>query len=68
MQVLGARGYSQDRLVEYCWRRARGWQIAGGSLEMMTTRIAEGVSPGEWVVLSPAELREDQRVNPSLSD
>jgi alkylation response protein AidB-like acyl-CoA dehydrogenase len=43
MQVLGALGYSQDSLVEYCWRRARGWQIAGGSLEMMKNRIAEGV-------------------------
>lgn len=43
MQVLGALGYSQESLVEYCWRRARGWQIAGGSLEMMKNRIAEGV-------------------------
>jgi len=43
MQVLGALGYTQDSLVEYCWRRARGWQIAGGSLEMMKNRIAEGV-------------------------
>ena len=43
MQVMGGLGYSQDSLVEYCWRRARGWQIAGGSLEMMRNRIAEGV-------------------------
>jgi alkylation response protein AidB-like acyl-CoA dehydrogenase len=43
MQVLGALGYSEESLVEYCWRRARGWQIAGGSLEMMKNRIAEGV-------------------------
>lgn len=43
MQVLGALGYSDESLVEYCWRRARGWQIAGGSLEMMKNRIAEGV-------------------------
>ena len=43
MQVLGALGYTQDRLVEYCWRRTRGWLIAGGSLEMMKNRIAEGV-------------------------
>jgi alkylation response protein AidB-like acyl-CoA dehydrogenase len=43
MQVLGALGYTQDSLVEYCWRRTRGWQIAGGSLEMMKNRIAEGV-------------------------
>ena len=43
MQVMGGLGYSQDSLVEYCWRRARGWQIAGGSLEMMKNRSAEGV-------------------------
>lgn len=43
MQVLGGLGYTEETLVEYCWRRARGWQIAGGSLEMMKNRIAEGV-------------------------
>ena len=43
LQVLGALGYTEESLVEYCWRRTRGWQIAGGSLEMMKNRIAEGV-------------------------
>lgn len=43
MQVLGGLGYTEETLVEYCWRRTRGWQIAGGSLEMMKNRIAEGV-------------------------
>lgn len=43
MQVLGAAGYSQDNLVEYCFRRTRGWMIAGGSIEMMRNRIAESV-------------------------
>ncbi len=43
MQVMGGAGYSQDSLVEYCFRRTRGWMIAGGSLEMMKNRIAEGV-------------------------
>jgi len=43
LQVLGAAGYSQDSLVEYCFRRTRGWMIAGGSLEMMKNRIAEAV-------------------------
>ena len=43
MQILGAAGYSEDNLVEYCLRRTRGWMIAGGSLEMMKNRIAEGV-------------------------
>jgi alkylation response protein AidB-like acyl-CoA dehydrogenase len=43
MQVLGAAGYSQDSLVEYCLRRTRGWMIAGGSVEILKNRIAEGV-------------------------
>lgn len=43
LQVMGGAGYSQDSLVEYCLRRTRGWMIAGGSLEMMRNRIAEGV-------------------------
>jgi hypothetical protein len=28
-------------LIEYCFRKSRGWQIAGGSTEMMKNRIAE---------------------------
>ncbi len=43
MQVVGAAGYSQDNLIEYCFRRTRGWMIAGGSMEMMKNRIAESV-------------------------
>ncbi len=43
MQVLGGAGYSQDSLVEYCFRRTRGWLIAGGSEEMMKNKIAETV-------------------------
>ncbi|RYY94316.1 MAG: acyl-CoA dehydrogenase, partial [Comamonadaceae bacterium] len=43
LQVMGALGYSQDTLVEYCVRRTRGWMIAGGSIEMLKNRIAEGV-------------------------
>ena len=43
MQVMGGTGYSQDSLIEYCFRKSRGWQIAGGSTEMMKNRIAETV-------------------------
>ena len=43
MQTMGATGYSESTLVDYCMRRARGLQIAGGSLEMMKNKIAEGV-------------------------
>jgi alkylation response protein AidB-like acyl-CoA dehydrogenase len=43
MQIMGGLGYCQDSLIEYCFRKTRGWQIAGGSLEMMRNRIAEGI-------------------------
>jgi alkylation response protein AidB-like acyl-CoA dehydrogenase len=43
LQVMGGMGYSQESLVEYCLRRCRGWMIAGGSIEILKNRIAEGV-------------------------
>jgi alkylation response protein AidB-like acyl-CoA dehydrogenase len=43
LQAMGATGYSQETLVEYCVRRTRGWMIAGGSIEILKNRIAEGV-------------------------
>jgi hypothetical protein len=43
LQILGGTGYSADCLVEYCFRKTRAWMIAGGSLEMMRNRVAEGV-------------------------
>jgi hypothetical protein len=43
LQVMGGTGYSQESIVEYCVRRIRGWMIAGGSIEMLKNRIAEGV-------------------------
>lgn len=43
LQVMGATGFSQDSTVQYCLRRTRGWMIAGGSLEILRNRIAEGV-------------------------
>ncbi len=43
VQIMGAMGYSQESLVEWCMRRCRGWMIAGGSIEMMKNRIAEHV-------------------------
>ena len=43
MQVMGGMGYSEESLVEYCFRKSRGWQIAGGSTEMMKNRIAEDI-------------------------
>lgn len=43
VQIMGGTGYSREALVEFCFRKCKGWQIAGGSLEMMRNRIAEGV-------------------------
>jgi alkylation response protein AidB-like acyl-CoA dehydrogenase len=43
VQIMGATGYSQDGLVEWCMRRCRGWMIAGGSIEIMKNRIAEHI-------------------------
>jgi alkylation response protein AidB-like acyl-CoA dehydrogenase len=40
---MGGTGYSRDSMVEYGLRRIRGWMIAGGSIEMLKNRIAEGV-------------------------
>ncbi len=43
MQVMGGTGFSEASLVDYCMRRTRGWMIAGGPVEILKTRIAEGV-------------------------
>ena len=43
LQVMGGMGYSDEQLVEYCVRRCRGWMIAGGSIEILKNRIAEGI-------------------------
>jgi alkylation response protein AidB-like acyl-CoA dehydrogenase len=56
MQAMGALGFSEDCIVQYCVRRTRGWMIAGGSVEMMLNRIAEGVF----------ETRFSQKPQPAL--
>jgi alkylation response protein AidB-like acyl-CoA dehydrogenase len=43
MQVMGGMGYSSESLVEYCYRRTKGWMIAGGSVEILKNRISESV-------------------------
>jgi len=43
MQIMGGMGYTEDTLVEYCFRKTRGWMIAGGSIEILRNRIAESV-------------------------
>jgi alkylation response protein AidB-like acyl-CoA dehydrogenase len=43
LQVMGGLGFSEDSTVQYALRRTRGWMIAGGSVEILKNRIAEGV-------------------------
>jgi len=43
MQIMGGMGYTDESLVEYCFRKCRGWMIAGGSIEILKNRIAEGI-------------------------
>lgn len=43
LQIMGALGFSDDNIVQYCLRRTRGWMIAGGSTEILKNRIAEGI-------------------------
>jgi alkylation response protein AidB-like acyl-CoA dehydrogenase len=43
IQIMGGLGYSREALIEYCFRRSRGWMIAGGSLEMLRNRMAESI-------------------------
>ena len=42
-QIMGGMGYTEETLVEYCFRKCRGWMIAGGSIEILKNRIAESV-------------------------
>ena len=41
MQIMGGMGYTEETLVEWCFRKCRGWMIAGGSIEILKNRIAE---------------------------
>jgi len=43
MQVMGGMGYTEETLVEWCFRKCRGWMIAGGSIEILKNRLAESV-------------------------
>ena len=43
MQVMGGMGYSRKRSSNTACAACRGWMIAGGSIEILKNRIAEGV-------------------------
>lgn len=54
VQAMGGLGYSCETLVEYCFRRTRGWMIAGGSTEILKNRIAEDVFGRKFDQRAPA--------------
>lgn len=41
LQILGGAGYVSESVIDYIWRRTRGWMIAGGSVEVLRNRIAD---------------------------
>lgn len=43
LQIMGGAGFSEESTAQYCLRRTRGWMIAGGSVEILKNRIAEGI-------------------------
>src|SRR5260370_9391438 len=53
VQIMGATGYSQESLVEWCMRRCRGWMIAGGSIEILKNRIPEHIFDRRFDHLRP---------------
>jgi alkylation response protein AidB-like acyl-CoA dehydrogenase len=59
LQIMGGTGYSEGTLVEYCFRRTRGWMIAGGSIEMMKNRIAEGIFERRFSQRPPSPSADD---------
>jgi len=58
IQAMGGSGYSQDSLVEYCFRRTRGWMIAGGTIEILLNRIAEHVFDQTFPQRLPSVAKE----------
>ncbi len=43
LQIFGAYGYSKELPLEYLYRRARGWAIGGGTVEIQRIRIASAL-------------------------
>jgi alkylation response protein AidB-like acyl-CoA dehydrogenase len=58
IQAMGGAGYSQDSLVEYCFRRTRGWMIAGGTIEILLNRVAENVFDRSFPQRLPTVAKE----------
>lgn len=47
-------------------RASRRTVVAANETKDQFRRIDEGVRPGEWVILNPANLRENQRLSPKM--
>lgn len=43
LQIFGGYGFSSDSVLDYLWKRTRGWMIAGGSTEIQRNRIARAI-------------------------
>lgn len=43
IQIHGGYGISREYPLAYLYERARGWMVAGGTVEMMRNRIASGI-------------------------
>jgi alkylation response protein AidB-like acyl-CoA dehydrogenase len=54
LQILGGYGYSTEYPLEYLARRTRGWMIAGGTVEILKNRIAEGIFGESFSQRAPA--------------
>ena len=61
LQVMGALGFGEDHIVQYCLRRTRGWMIAGGSTEILKNRIAEEIFGEKFSQRPPRPAPSDAR-------
>ena len=58
---MGALGFGEDHIVQYCLRRTRGWMIAGGSTEILKNRIAEEIFGEKFSQRPPRTAPSDAR-------
>jgi alkylation response protein AidB-like acyl-CoA dehydrogenase len=59
MQIMGGMGYTEETLIEWCFRKCRGWMIAGGSIEILKNRIAESVFERTFSQRPPKSEKRD---------
>ena len=59
IQIYGGYGLSREFPLAYLYERARGWMVAGGSVEMLRNRIASEVL-GRRFSQRPPKLSSDK--------